>query len=135
MANTKRPFDMLSSLMREARKPYHVSLGTLRLLAENNPTTLFVLKDDGRGIANPHSYRGYYEDLAFAPAYGETNGAQLAHLCGQALRFEFEGYKGGMFSYDENTPLWIANWGETGVALVDVVLEDGVFFLVTKEIN
>ena len=30
------------------------------------------------GFAEPHSYRGYYEQLAFEPAYGVTIGSMLS---------------------------------------------------------
>lgn len=45
---------------------------------------------------------------------------------------EFTGYKGGEFTMDENTPIWVANYGNSGnTAVIDVIDEDYKIILVT----
>lgn len=66
------------------------------------------------GITAPHSYRGYYCDLAFER--GETRIAASAALalCKSAMGEVFKGYKGGDFQMGRNTPLWLSEYGNTG---------------------
>lgn len=73
------------------------------------------------GFNNPHSYRGYYDQLAFEPCENTTVGAMLA--CAEAaLGGTFQGYKGGDYTMDRDTDCWLARYGSTGVA---IVLPDG----------
>ena len=37
----------------------------------------------------------------------------------------YRGYKGGDFYMDENTPIWIANWGDGGVRIMDINIKTG----------
>jgi hypothetical protein len=62
------------------------------------------------GFGNPHSYRGYYEQLAFEPMQNTTVGEMLA-AAESALGKEFEGYKGGTYLMKEYTDCWIAYEG------------------------
>lgn len=64
------------------------------------------------GFAEPSSYRGYYEDLAFAPEENVTFGEMLAYAK-YALGKTFEGYKGGQYLMDEYTNCWIAEYGDS----------------------
>jgi hypothetical protein len=134
-------FDGVSASMRDARKPYHLSLGALRDLAAEAPEgTLFVVQDDDGGISggigNEHSYRGYYDDLALERISDPTTAADVLAMCERALSETYEGYKGGDFRYDEDTPLWLAFYGITGLAIVGVSKPaDGVIGLVTKVVD
>lgn len=65
------------------------------------------------GLKNPHSYRGYYEDLAFEPAENVTVGEMLA-AAEYALGETFTGYKGGEYVMGEHTDCWLANYGDGG---------------------
>jgi hypothetical protein len=65
------------------------------------------------GFASPHSYRGYYEDLAFEPAADVTVGAML-EAARSALGTAFEGYKGGWFVMEDYTDCWLAVYGSGG---------------------
>jgi hypothetical protein len=65
------------------------------------------------GFAEPMSYRGYYEDLAFQPAKNVSVASMLAHA-ESALGATFEGYKGGDFVMHEWTTCWIAGYSESG---------------------
>ena len=64
------------------------------------------------GFAEPHSYRGYYEQLAFTPLQDTTTGEMLEHA-ESAMGKEFEGYKGGEFLMTGDTPVHIARWGSS----------------------
>jgi len=65
-----------------------------------------------RGFYNPHSYRGYYDQLAFEPVNQITVGEMLG-AARSALNRRFIGYKGGEFWMSEPTPAWIAFYGAT----------------------
>lgn len=69
------------------------------------------------GFGRPHSYRGYYEDLAFEPVANTTIGNMLA-AARSALGATFEGYKGGDYVMGERTDCWLAEYGDTGVPIV-----------------
>jgi hypothetical protein len=64
------------------------------------------------GFGAPMSYRGYYEDVAFAP---ERN-AKISDMLLQAkyaLGQTFTGYKGGKYKMNEYTDCWISEYGMT----------------------
>lgn len=64
------------------------------------------------GLANPHSYRGYYDQLAFEPTVGVTIGAMLADAR-NSVGSTFEGWKGGSYTMDVDTEVWVAESGDT----------------------
>lgn len=57
------------------------------------------------------SYRGFYEELAFAPKESSTVREMLAEA-EYALDRTFAGYKGGEFLMEAYTRCCIAHWGE-----------------------
>lgn len=63
------------------------------------------------GFGNPHSYRGYYDEVSFAPTMA-TMIKDMKHDVERALKEEFTGWKGGEFRYDESTPVHFAFEGE-----------------------
>lgn len=65
------------------------------------------------GFRNPHSYRGYYDQLAFEPCDNITVHDMLAEAR-SALSSTFTGWKGGEFAMDEHTECWLANHGCCG---------------------
>jgi hypothetical protein len=73
------------------------------------------------GFTSPHSYRGYYEDLAFELAENVTVGAMLADAR-TALGKTFQGYKGGDYEMGNWTSVWLAEYGCTGESLGRVLL-------------
>ena len=74
------------------------------------------------GFNKPHSYRGYYDELAFEPARDVTIGKMLA--CAKAaLGTTYEGYKGGEYVMEEYTDVWLAEWGCTGEMLGETLLK------------
>lgn len=75
-----------------------------------------------KGFHNPHSYRGYYSELAFEPAANVKVGLML-QLAKDALNQTFEGYKGGDFTMKEHSDVYIANWGDCGEEIGHSLLE------------
>lgn len=72
-------------------------------------------------LLNPHSYRGYYSDLAFEADFTKTKSAtELYNLLEGCLGTTFEGYKGGEYTMTKDTLVWIANYGCEGHRLVDM---------------
>lgn len=65
------------------------------------------------GFTNPHSYRGFYEDLAFEPAENVSFGAMLADAQ-KARGTTYVGYKGGNYEMKDYTDVWIAPYGSEG---------------------
>ncbi len=64
------------------------------------------------GFGNPHSYRGYYSDLAFEPTEDEITVIHLLTICREdCMGQKFVGYKGGDFYMTAETPVWISDYG------------------------
>ena len=75
----------------------------------------------GWGNGSAHSYRGYYEDLAFKPKRDTTVGEMLDEAR-RALGETFEGWKGGEFVMEDYTTCWIAEPGSSGGDAIGPVL-------------
>ena len=73
------------------------------------------------GFDSPHSYRGYYDELAFEPRENTTVGAMLA-CAKQALGETYKGYKGGEYTMGEWTRCHLAPYGNTGEGIGPVLL-------------
>jgi hypothetical protein len=70
----------------------------------------------GLRVGEIHSYRGYYSHLATDPTRGpflDRVGAVI-DAYKACLGKTFMGYKGGDFKMDEDTPLWVATYGDSG---------------------
>lgn len=75
------------------------------------------------GLVEPHSYRGYYADLAFERD-GKRKVSDVLSTVRGCLGETFTGYKGGDFDMGRRTPVWIANYGDCGVRIIEIV-DDG----------
>lgn len=86
------------------------------------------------GLCAPHSYRGYYCDLAFERGERKTIAETLAMLRG-CLGESYEGYKGGDFYMNKGTPIWIADYGCTGVKIMSITgsAHDGITFITAED--
>jgi len=84
------------------------------------------------GIGSPHSYRGYYSDLAFEQKERKITVTEALAMCKAAMGKVFEGYKGGDFVMGELTPVWIAEYGSCGNKLM-AIREDGALELAEDE--
>ena len=83
-----------------------------------------------KGICYPHSYRGYYSDLAFEPAAQDIKASEALMMCRDVMGKVFDGYKGGDYVMGALTPLWLANYGYCGRKIMGIH-SDGV--LITAE--
>lgn len=65
---------------------------------------------------NIDSYRGYYEDLSLGFDFSSQpmKCEELVKLLRGCIGRSFEGYKGGEYTMDEETTVWVANHGNTG---------------------
>jgi len=64
------------------------------------------------GFNKPHSYRGYYEQLAFEPAENVPL-KQMLDLAIAANGATYEGWKGGQYTMNLDTTVWIALEGSS----------------------
>jgi hypothetical protein len=75
------------------------------------------------GFADPHSYRGFYDELAFSLRRGITAG-EMAAAARSALRRTFQGWKGGDYTMCEWTACWLVTGpGECGESIGHLLLE------------
>jgi hypothetical protein len=105
---------MIGQWQRERAASEQMTLGELIAALEAMPADLVIA-----GLTKPHSYRGYYCDLAFEPCEKTTAG-ELLELCRGAMGRVFTGYKGGDYTMGENTPVWVANYGDCGLRLMSL---------------
>lgn len=121
----------------DARTRYHVTLGAaIERLAACDQDAIVVLSDaPGSSPGAPDSYRGYYSDLAFPEVSHRPVSAVLAD-CRSVLDQTLTGYKGGDFTMDSTTPLWVAEYGDSSNrAVVDIREADGKVEFVVKTLS
>lgn len=101
---------------------------------------LFFVGDDDMTVAStplspgePHTYRGYYEDITFVPSTTPITIAEFIAVLDGVIGQEFVGWKGGDYRMDENTSVWAAAEGVGGNMITDAELRDGVVVLLTME--
>lgn len=73
------------------------------------------------GFHKPHSYRGYYDQLAFQPLENARVGDMLA-AAESCIGRVFFGYKGGEYTMNKNSDCWISEYGRTGDELSERLL-------------
>jgi len=56
-------------------------------------------------LSEPFSWRGIYNEVAFTIEEGQSTKQSIIKKINQALTYEFTGWKGGIYYYDENTPI------------------------------
>jgi len=83
-------------------------------------------------LAEPHSYRGYYQDLAFECAIEKVTAKDALAICRKAMGEVFQGYKGGDFQMGRNTPVWRASYGCRGQKIMGI-RDDGTLELADDE--
>lgn len=73
------------------------------------------------------SWRGSYDELAlnFESGGNYMKVTDFLKMLKEALGKEFTGYKGGEFYMNKNTPVWVANYGNSGNTAVIDVVDDG----------
>lgn len=114
--------DMLQALVDRINKEAEKERAITQLTLGGFIDRLKELPSDTRvdNLESPHSYRGYYSDLAFERGEGTTTAAALLALCKDCMGEEFIGYKGGEFIMGKNTPVWVANYGSCGERIMAI---------------
>lgn len=107
--------DGMSARAQRERSKTQMTLGGLIAALKAMPPDAVVAN-----IGSPMSYRGYYSDLAFSPGDGTRPAADLLADALGCMGRVFEGYKGGDYQMGETTPLWIAEYGDTGDRLMAI---------------
>lgn len=85
------------------------------------------------------SYRGFFNELALGYVVGGYFGSndyyknvgELLASAKTADGMEYSGWKGGNFTMTRETPVWVANAGDTGTALRGVLIREHEVILVT----
>ena len=141
----KSVVDIVQEHHDEMRSSYHLTLGEaiafMEKLDDSRPIEL-VLPDSGEVflLGNPHSYRGYYSDLAFeykpASAEDRMTVGEFRSMCKGCVGIPFEGYKGGEFVMKDTTPLWASSCGEnSGIAMMSMHILGPRVAILTKQID
>lgn len=128
-------FDAMSAADRQTRSRYHLTLGDLIAELSKIVGSTVVKFDHGANPGEFHSYRGYYADLSLSNGEAEQSASSLLNQAHAALGTEFYGYKGGDFLMGSDTPMWSAEYGCCGRAIVGCDLRDGVAVLATKDMD
>jgi hypothetical protein len=115
MMNLRHLVDGMSAAWQKQRAQTQLTLGKLIQDLKAMPENSMVAN-----LANCGSYRGCYEDMFFELGDGVRPASELLAECNQAMGQVFEGYKGGDFVMGALTPLWIAEYGNTGKKLIAV---------------
>ena len=73
------------------------------------------------------SWRGVYAELALSFDFGgkEMSLSAFIEMCRSAIGQTFTGYKGGDYEMSRHTPVWVANYGNSGNTAVVGVLDLG----------
>lgn len=129
--------NMMNEAAEAERAKYQLTLGKLVTLLSNTDAALPVVIDRyGLAPVSPHSYRGYYSDIAFEHDADDVSVGDFLNTVKSTIGSVFEGYKGGDFTMKENTHVWISSWGSaSSIAAMDVVVIDGKAVIITKEID
>jgi|SRR6478735_4333911 len=111
--NLQAMMDGLNAQWQKERSNTQMTLGQLIDFLEGLDPEAQVVN-----LVHPHSYRGYYSDLAFEHAEGTRAAGDLLSACRLCMGEVFEGYKGGDFVMGKLTPLWVASYGCCGLKLM-----------------
>ena len=132
----QRILDAMMEQSRITRSDYHLTLGqAIKEIAALPYHEMITFDFNGEYPTEPSSYRGYYSDLAFGWGGAAMDTEGFAVMCNSALGETYTGYKGGDFLMGLDTPLWAAQWGNTGRAIIGLVRIAGTVKLLTKEVE
>jgi hypothetical protein len=107
--------DGMSAQWQRERSESQMTLGKLIAELEAMPADAQVAS-----LSDPHSYRGYYCDLALEISEGTRPASGLLADCKAAMGQVFTGYKGGDYVMGALTPVWIAEYGGCGLKLMAI---------------
>jgi hypothetical protein len=80
------------------------------------------------------SWRGSYDELAlnYVGEGEELTATKFFELLKNAFGKKFTGYKGGEFFMNKNTPVWVANYGNSGnTAVIEIIDNDYEIIIIT----
>ena len=126
--NLQALLDGMSAQWQRKRAETQMTLGKIIATLEALPGDRLI-----DGICSPHSYRGYYIDLAFEPSAAKITAADALRMCRSVMGQVLEGYKGGDFVMGALTPVWLAKYGRTGKKIIGIT-QDGSFQTVEDEV-
>jgi len=89
----------------------------ISFLEKRDPNKIIPL-----GFNYPHSYKGYYRQLAFAPAPNISIGEML-ECAKSSIDATFSGPKGGEYTMGEYTDVWLAEPGCLGEGIGPILLK------------
>lgn len=113
--------DGLSAEWQRERSATQLTLGGLITTLESMLPSELV-----PDLHSPHSYRGYYCDLAFKCSEDKRTVSSLLAECRGCMGKVFEGYKGGDFMMGASTPIWISTYGSASGMKLMAITPDGV---------
>lgn len=77
------------------------------------------------GFGEPHSYRGYYADIAFEPSNECITAIELRRKVKGCVGQTFHGWKGGDYEMVDATRVWISEVGTaSGLRLSGLLIRD-----------
>ena len=120
--------EVISALRKANSDCTQMTLGKLIEELEKYP-----LETKIQQLSNPHSYRGYYEDLAFQLSENKATVKETLTLLKSCLNTEFQGYKGGDFIMTNETLIWVATYGSCGERIMDIFSNNGELEFTIKE--
>lgn len=89
------------------------------------------------GTATVHSYRGYYDHLAIG--WKEDSWHDVRELYDSlkaAVGQTYQGYKGGIYKMDRDTPVWVSNYGRNSrMGIVGLSVDDDFVTLTTTYVD
>lgn len=121
MNDIQKLFDAISDANRRTRGDYHLTLGSLIERLKVIEKTKIVKFSTGENVGGEFSYRGYYSDLCFDTSDRQKTVGEFLMQADSALGKAYTGYKGGDFVMGEDTPLWKAEYGDCGEAIIEIV--------------
>lgn len=152
MTDIQAMLNAFNDIAKANRSDYHLTLGELIDVlekCEDKKVTVLVQcigePNTELAICNVvNSYRGYYSDLAieFYNVQYSTKERDIVTVgdilktLKDALHETFEGYKGGEYVMEEDTPLWLGYYGESsGLAILGVETTKHGVTLFVKDIS
>ena len=116
MNNMQAWINGMSAQWQQERAETQITLGEMIKTLEAMPQEAEI-----KGLGELGSYRGYYCDLAFSKDDGAEPVFDVLDRCNAAMGKVFTGYKGGDYMMGENTPMWVADYGDCGVKIVRIL--------------
>jgi len=103
------------------------------VLERKDPTADVQFSFVGMVPTGVSSYRGYYDQLAigYESKYPRPKVADVLTMLKDADGQTFTGYKGGEYTMDRDTAVWVANNGEVGgTGIIDII--DGEYAVILQ---